>query len=162
MISKIVTGSARAPVTMMSALQLMFRSAWIPPATLAQQICQWMEQPSKAPLLQRSEELYSFLPAPLKDLFPTLPPTEDVPAWDKQSIKNSAGDTEDAFFFVLVDGPADSVTNVNKRDGWHIEFFTGGVYHGQAGKTAHSVCLDDSADSNCDDMHLHGPEGKVL
>lgn len=47
MISKTATGSARAPVTTMNALQLMLRSAWIPPATLAQQMCQWMEQPSK-------------------------------------------------------------------------------------------------------------------
>lgn len=103
-----------------------------------------------------------FLPVPLKNLFPTLPPTEDVPVWDKQSIKGSTGDAQDAFFFILIDGPSDVVTNLNKRDGSHLEFVTGGVHHGQATQTAHFVCLDDSADSNCDDIHLHGLEGKVL
>ncbi|GAB1217038.1 hypothetical protein ATERTT37_006259 [Aspergillus terreus] len=103
-----------------------------------------------------------FLPASLQDLFPTLPPTEDVPVWDKQSLATGDVAGGKAFFFVLVDGPPDAVTNVNQRDGSHLEFVTGGVHHGQAAQTAHFVCMDHSENSNCDDLYFGGLEGKIL
>ncbi|KAJ5109929.1 hypothetical protein N7532_002574 [Penicillium argentinense] len=103
-----------------------------------------------------------FLPVALVDLFPKLPPSDDVPAWDKQSLASGDVAGGEAFLFVLVDGPSDTVTNVNKRDGSHLEFVTGGVHHGQARQTAHFVCMDDSDTSNCHDMHENGLDGTIL
>ena len=62
----------------------------------------------------------------------------------------------------MIDRPPGSVSNVNKRDGSHVEFVTGGVHHGKAAQTAHFVCMDDSPNSNCDDMYLDGLEGTIL
>lgn len=63
---------------------------------------------------------------------------------------------------MLIDGPSNAVTNVNKRDGSHLEFVTSGTHYGQALQTAHFVCIDDSEDSNCDDINLYGLRGKIL
>jgi len=113
------------------------------------------------------EDLNPFLPVSLENLFPTLPPSDDVPAFEHQSLSYTpglAGDNPNvaAFFFVVIDGPPGTVANVNKRDGSHIEFITKGIHQGQASQTAHFICMDDSSKSNCEDMHADGLEGTAI
>ncbi|KAI0024494.1 chitotriosidase-1 [Xylariomycetidae sp. FL0641] len=104
-----------------------------------------------------------FLPVPLEDLFPTLPPAEDVPAFDRQALDSQDGLTGlGPFLFVVIDGPPGTVSNLNKRDGSHIEFITKGEHHGPEPQVAHFVCMDDSPESNCDEMSSGGLEGTVL
>ncbi|KAI1798649.1 chitotriosidase-1 [Daldinia bambusicola] len=113
------------------------------------------------------QDLNPFLPVPLEDLFPTLPPTVDVPAFDQQSLSRSGslvGESEhiQAFFFLVIDGPPGTVSNADKRDGSHLEFITRGVHQGQEPQLAYYVCMNDSAGGNCDDMHLDGLAGTIL
>ncbi|KAF4833579.1 Chitotriosidase-1 [Colletotrichum siamense] len=111
-----------------------------------------------------------FLPVDLEDLFPTLPPTGDVPVFELQPLSYTAGDVADnddamvaAFLFVVIDGPSGTVSNLDKREGGsHLQFLTRGVHHGQEAQSTYFVCMDDSAKSNCDDMHMGGLEGTVL
>ncbi|KAG8164746.1 hypothetical protein KVR01_005021 [Diaporthe batatas] len=127
---------------------------------------QWASR--KKPLCCNTpDNLNPFLPVPLEKLFPTLPPSSDVPAFDQQTLSQlptlvGANPNPNAFFFVVIDGPPGTVSNVNKRDGSHLEFLTGGMHHGQDAQTTHFVCMDNSATSNCNDMHLDGLEGTVL
>ncbi|KAJ6019259.1 hypothetical protein N7522_001326 [Penicillium canescens] len=162
MISKGVIGSVKERVMTTSARLLTSRLAWIlktipvknaPTDTIGARSHFTATTPAnKNP----------FLPVALVDLFPKLPPSDDVPAWDKQSLVSGGVAGGEAFLFVLVDGPSDTVTNVNKRDGSHLEFVTGGVHHGQARQTAHFICMDDSDTSNCHDMHENGIDGTIL
>ena len=113
------------------------------------------------------KNLNPFLPVPLENLFPTLPPTTDVPAFDQQSLSSTPtlvgeNPNPNALFFVVIDGPPGAVSNLNKRDGSHIEFLSPAVHHGQASQTTHFICMDDSAESNCDDMHFEGLEGTII
>ncbi|KAI0398768.1 chitotriosidase-1 [Xylaria palmicola] len=112
------------------------------------------------------KDLNPFLPVPLEDLFPTLPPTGYLPAFDQQSLNYdssaSGGSNPNAFFFVVIDGPPSAVNTLNRRDGSHVEFITGGTHDGQELQVAHFVCMDDTAESNCDDMYEGGVEGTVL
>ncbi|KAF2717776.1 hypothetical protein K431DRAFT_297554 [Polychaeton citri CBS 116435] len=113
------------------------------------------------------ENLSPFLPVPLENLFPTLPPSGDIPAFDDQILSQlpslvGANPNNGAFFFVVIDGPPDAVTNLNKSDGSHLEFLTGPVHHGQTSQTAHFICMDDSPSSNCDDMYLNGLNGTII
>ncbi|KAJ0346384.1 hypothetical protein KNSL1_007491 [Colletotrichum chrysophilum] len=111
-----------------------------------------------------------FLPVDLEDLFPTLPPTSDVPVFELQPLSYTAGDVADnddatvaAFLFVVIDGPSGTVSNLDKREGGsHLQFLTRGSHHGQEVQSTYLLCMDDSAKSNCDDMHLGGLEGTVL
>jgi hypothetical protein len=112
-------------------------------------------------------DLNPFLPVPLENLFPTLPPSDDIPAFEHQSLSYAPGLIGDnpkveAFFFIIIDGPPGTVANLNKRDGSHLEFITKGVHHGQASQTAHFVCMNDSSESNCEDMHADGLEGTAI
>lgn len=104
---------------------------------------------------------------PVDRLFPTLPPASYIPAFDLQVLSTSpvlVGDTPppNAFFMVVIDGPPGAVTNLNKRDGSHIEFLTPGMHLGQDRQTAQFVCMDDSEHSNCNDIHLDGVEGTII
>ncbi|KAI1171966.1 chitotriosidase-1 [Nemania sp. FL0916] len=113
------------------------------------------------------KDLNPFLPVPLENLFPTLPPTGYLPSFDQQDLNDNpqlvGGNTEvNAFLLVVIDGPPSSVSTLNRRDGSHIEFITGGVHHGQESQVAHFTCMNDSADSNCDAMHEGGIEGTII
>lgn len=132
------------------------------------QVCvgQWASR--KKPLCCNTpENLNPFLPVPLENLFPTLPPSGDIPAFDSQTLSKlptlqGANEAPGAFFFLVIDGPPGTVSNANKRSGSHLEFITRGLHYGQDSQTAHFVCMDDSSESNCDDMYLDGLEGTVL
>ncbi|KFA55929.1 hypothetical protein S40293_08857 [Stachybotrys chartarum IBT 40293] len=113
------------------------------------------------------EDLNPFLPVPLDHLFPELPPEENLPAFDHEILSyepSLAGENPNpmAFFFVVIDGPPSAVSNLNKRDGSHIEFITKGQHHGQEPQTAQFVCMNGSLESNCNDMNLDGIDGTVL
>lgn len=116
-------------------------------------------------------DLNPFLPVPLDHLFPTLPPTSDIPGFDLQQLSPGApsltgeGSNLGAFGFVVIDGPAGTVTNVAKRDGSHIEFISRGEHHGPGPQTAQFVCLNAATaeeDSNCNDMYRDGLPGTIL
>ncbi|KAK3934339.1 hypothetical protein QBC46DRAFT_230034, partial [Diplogelasinospora grovesii] len=69
------------------------------------------------------------------------------------------------FGFVVINGPADVVTSLDKRDGSHIELLDcepGATKHDLKVHTVRYVCMDDSNDSNCDDIHLGGAEGTIV
>ncbi|OQO13612.1 hypothetical protein B0A48_01841 [Cryoendolithus antarcticus] len=113
------------------------------------------------------DNLNPFLPVPLENLFPTLPPTTDIPAFDKQTLSQTPSlvgenPNPNAFFFVVIDGPPGSVKNLNKRDGSHLEFLSPAVHQGQAAQTTHFICMIDSDESNCDDLHFEGVEGSII
>lgn len=114
-------------------------------------------------------DLNPFLLVPLENLFPTLPPVTSVPNFDLQDIESSppvpGKDTvPQAFGMVVIDGPPSSVTSLTKRDGSHVEFLDCeptkkhelGVY------TARYICMDDSSDSNCEDVQLGGAKGTIV
>lgn len=115
------------------------------------------------------ERASPFLPVELDWLFPTLPPAGDIPEFRMDHIKSKLlpdlplGQLE-PFGFVVIDGPADLVTSLSKRDGSHIEFLDcePGTKHDMTLHTARYVCTNNSTSSNCDDVHLGGAEGTVI
>lgn len=112
------------------------------------------------------KSLNPFLPVSLDKLFPTLPPVVDIPVFDKQTIASGAapvgGSNPQAFGLVVIDGPEDAVTNLNKRDGSHIVFLSCEQDRNDGGGTAQFVCMDDTESSNCNDMHLGGLAGTIM
>ena len=107
-----------------------------------------------------------FLPVPLDKLFPTLPPETDIPVFDLQQIASGAslvgGSNPQAFGLVVIDGPEDAVTNLNKRDGSHIEFLSCDRKLNDDGGTAQFVCMNDGEGSNCNDMYNGGLQGTIM
>ncbi|KAI0890230.1 chitotriosidase-1 [Annulohypoxylon maeteangense] len=113
------------------------------------------------------KDLNPFLPASLDNLFPTLPPTGYLPAFDQQNLNYNPSlvgenPNPNAFFFVVIDGPPSAVNSLNRRDGSHVEFISRGVHDGQEPQVAHFVCMVDSVDNNCDAMHENGIKGTIL
>ena len=115
--------------------------------------------------------LHPFLPVPLENLFPTLPPTTSVPNFDLQQIAHAETPTgtdssPQAFGWVVIDGPQDAVTSLTKRDGTHLEFLNcepGTPKHAvNTTYTLQYICMDDSAESNCDAVHQGGAEGTII
>ena len=101
--------------------------------------------------------LSPFLPVPLEDLFPTLPPAADIPVFDSKQIAGGQ-----AFGLVVIDGPPDAVTSLSKWDGSHIRFLDCDQHRGHGPGTAQFICINSSDQSNCNDMHLGGFAGTVL
>lgn len=67
-----------------------------------------------------------------------------------------------AFGLVVIDGPEDAVTNINKRDGSHIEFLScDQIRHDRRG-VAQIVCMNNSERSNCNDLHFGGLAGTIM
>lgn len=115
----------------------------------------------------------AFLPVDLEKIFPTLPPVGNTVRFDMQNLganppaKNDpTGDfNKGAFGFVLIDGPSAAVTSLSKRGGSHYEFIdchkVTPVEDSKESKTVRIVCMDDGADSNCDDIYEEGAEGTI-
>lgn len=111
-----------------------------------------------------------FLPVELDWLFPTLPPDEDLPVYDLTHIESKLQPSIpygplQPFGFVVIDGPAELVTSLSKRDGSHVEFLDcepSSKTHETTVYTARYICTDSSSDSNCDDLHLGGAAGTVV
>ncbi|KAK4201509.1 hypothetical protein QBC40DRAFT_324193 [Triangularia verruculosa] len=116
---------------------------------------------------------------PLRDgkthflLFPTLPPADYKATFTignpKPKLSRPGGlGTLQPFSFVVIDGPPDKVVSLNRRDGSHIHIM--GLdcdpavlkHQGNETYTARFICMDDSADSNCGDIHLGGAEGTIV
>lgn len=110
--------------------------------------------------------LSPFLPVPLENLFPTLPPAANIPVFDSQQIASGISlvgqSNPQAFGLVVIDGPPDAVTSLSKRDGSHIQFLDCDQYRGDGPRTARFVCNNSSDKSNCDDMHQGGLAGTIL
>lgn len=130
----------------------------------------WPTGEDQALCCDNPEHLNPFLPVQLDWLFPTLPPDEDLPAYDLTHIESKLqpniplGPLQ-PFGFVVIDGPADLVTSLSKRDGSHVEFLdceTSSKTHETTVYTARYICTNDSSDSNCDDLHLGGAAGTVV
>lgn len=110
--------------------------------------------------------LSPFLPVPLENLFPTLPPAADIPVFDSQQIASGVSlvgqSNPQAFGLVVIDGPPDAVTSLSKRDGSHVHFLDCDQHRGDGRSTARFVCNNSSDNSNCDDMHQGGLAGTIL
>ncbi|KAF7884611.1 uncharacterized protein EAF02_004947 [Botrytis sinoallii] len=114
--------------------------------------------------------LNPFLPVPLANIFPTLPPTTDIPDFEIKPIQNSptssGSDTvSGAFGMVVIDGPADVVTSLSKRDDSHIEFLDCEPTEKRDPKSIYTVryvCMNDSTESNSDAVHQGGAEGTIV
>ncbi|KAK4106016.1 carbohydrate-binding module family 24 protein [Parathielavia hyrcaniae] len=117
----------------------------------------------------------AFLHVPLDWLFPTLPPadyratfTMDNPDSKLRPPGARGVAALQPFGFVVIDGPPDKVISFDKRDGSHMRILDldcdPAVLKHQHNETytARFVCMDDSADSNCDDIHLGGAEGTIV
>ncbi|OJD33420.1 glycoside hydrolase family 18 protein [Diplodia corticola] len=126
---------------------------------------------SKALCCSVPANLTSLLPVSLEDLFPTLPPQEDVPRFDLQFLSaeelgqhetSTNESSPQTLGFVVIDGPAESVGSLSKRDGSHIQFVTRGSRQEKGTHKARYICMDTSDGSNCDQMHVGGVEGKIF
>ena len=102
----------------------------------------------------------------LDNLFPTLPPPENIPVFDLQQIESGislVGESNPQVFgLVVIDGPEDAVTNLNKRDGSHIEFLSCDRRLNDNGGQALIACMNDGDDSNCNEMHRGGLAGTIM
>ncbi|KAK3687975.1 mutanase [Podospora appendiculata] len=115
------------------------------------------------------ENVNPFLPVPLEYLFPTLPPDTDIPSFSFKHIEstqfpNLPVGVLEPFGMVVIDGPADLVSSMSKRDGSHVEFLDCELTkkHDMTVHKARYICTDDSDESNCGDIHLGGAEGTVV
>ncbi|KAK4033695.1 hypothetical protein C8A01DRAFT_39851 [Parachaetomium inaequale] len=115
----------------------------------------------------------AFLSMPLEWLFPTLPPadykatfTMDNP--EPKLLPPGGLGALQPFGFVVIDGPPDKVVSLDRRNGSHMHIidldYDPAVLKHQDNETytARFVYTDDSADSNCDDIHLGGAEGTIV
>lgn len=61
-------------------------------------------------------------------------------------------------------GPPDQVSSMDKRDGSSWELFDCLPGKLEKRQTARAICLDDSEESNCKDIHLgeHGVPGTIV
>ncbi len=112
------------------------------------------------------KNLNPFLPVSLDKLFPTLPPSDDLPQFDLQQIASGpsvvGGSDPQAFGLVVIDGPEGTVSSLSRRDGSHLEFLSCDQNRGTGPGSAQFVCMDTSDTSNCDDMHKDGLPGTIL
>lgn len=115
------------------------------------------------------ENVNPFLPTRLDWLFPNLPPDTDIPVYnlthiDSKLVKNLEAGPLQPFGFVVIDGPADLVSSLSKRDGAHVEFLDcePGKKHDLKVHTARYVCTNYSEESNCDDVHVGGAVGTIV
>ncbi|KAL7937884.1 glycoside hydrolase family 18 protein [Trichoderma chlorosporum] len=116
------------------------------------------------------QKLNPFLPVPLENIFPTLPPTTDIPNFHVASIQNSPPspgfDTvTGAFGMVVIDGPPSVVTSLTTRDESHIQFLDCEPTEKRNAKsiyTARYICMNDSPQSNCDAVHEGGAKGTIV
>lgn len=117
-----------------------------------------------------------FTPVPLEYLFPEVPDVTDPVKWDLQILggptnggggdvggKNELKDPNfGPFGFVLIAGPEDVVSSFSKRDESHIEFADCSAITSTERQTTRVFCMDDSPDSNCDQVLQGGLEGTVV
>ncbi|KAM0465725.1 hypothetical protein ACHAPV_001782 [Trichoderma viride] len=116
------------------------------------------------------QKLNPFLPVPLENLFPTLPPATYVPDFHIESLQNSSissgSDTvTGAFGMVVIDGPPNVVASLTARDDSHIQFLDCERSEKRDAKsvyTARYICMDDSPQSNCDAVHEGGANGTIV
>lgn len=102
------------------------------------------------------------LPVPVENLFfeedlkklPKGSKTEyslfvDSTMGGQQGGTGNTDPNKNSFAWHIIDGPADEVTSIDKRDGSHWELWNCDEEHHEGRQTAHMVCTDDSADTNC-------------
>lgn len=113
--------------------------------------------------------LNPFLPVPLENLFPTLPPATNLPNFDLQYMDPpptllGQDSNQQAFGMVVIDGPPSAVTTLSKRDGSHIQFVDcdSTEKHDLKVYRARYLCMRDSEDSNCNNIHLGGARGTIV
>ncbi|KAL7921208.1 glycoside hydrolase family 18 protein [Trichoderma austrokoningii] len=116
------------------------------------------------------QKLNPFLPVPLANLFPTLPPASYVPDFHIESLQNSSissglDTVTGAFGMVVIDGPPNVVTSLTARDDSHIQFLDCEPSEKRDAKsvyTARYICMDNSLQSNCDAVHEGGAVGTIV
>lgn len=71
------------------------------------------------------------------------------------------GANDNAFAFLVIDGPSDAVTNLRKREGSHWHIVSCEAMQ-QNGATLQIICMNNGDDSNCQDIHGGGAEGTIV
>ncbi|PKX91492.1 uncharacterized protein P174DRAFT_422654 [Aspergillus novofumigatus IBT 16806] len=110
----------------------------------------------------------AFLPVDLKDIFPTLPPSNDYVKYDLQFPKGASkgsNPVNTAFGWVLIDGPEAAVTSAKvKRDGSRsdLEFLNCHEIQGEKRQKVRFVCTNDGPTSDCEHMMLDGLAGTII
>lgn len=108
-------------------------------------------------------------PVPLAWLFPDYSEDDDSDFTYDLELDQDANSEEDpndtGFGWVIMAGPKDQLTSLNKRDGSHWELFDCPDRDSITEDhriTVRAICTDDSSDSNCDDLFLGGVENTVV
>lgn len=98
----------------------------------------------------------------LGNIFPTLPPVEDLPQFQTAVEDNSNPDPDNAGFgWVIIVGPKAAVTSFGKRDGSHMELFDCPTSRDDNGlHTAKAVCMHDR--DACFEIFEGGVEGTIV
>lgn len=94
------------------------------------------------------------MPVPLEYLFEKVPDSSNTVKYDLQAP--DGGDTNSPDFaslgFILIDGDPRAVSNVNKRDGSHLEFLDCGTITEEDRQWIRYFCTNEEPGSNCDAM----------
>ncbi|KAL2859873.1 uncharacterized protein BJX67DRAFT_338240 [Aspergillus lucknowensis] len=121
--------------------------------------------PEEARLCCKVEDSQAFLPVQPEKIFPELPPYHYDYVDDGQNLDNTYGGVHTSLQTtseLVIAGPPDVVSNLDKRDGSHTTFLSCEGIHERGLQTARIACMNDGEDSNCDDMLLNGLEGTIV
>ena len=95
---------------------------------------------------------------------------EDLPKFDLTifnpdlgnfGLSNGPDANNNAFCFLVLDGPASGVQSLSKRDGSHWDIVSCEPMQDQ-GATLQIICTNDRPDSNCHDIYIGGVEGTIV
>lgn len=113
------------------------------------------------------EHTSPFLPVDLDKIFPTLPPITDIPHFDEQLLGADTppvvdGPNQQTFGLVVIDGPAGTVTSLNRRDAHrsHLEVISCDQISEHGVSTVRAICPHDDLEK-CD-IGLGVVEGTIL
>lgn len=109
----------------------------------------------KALCCNAPKNLNPFLPVDLDKIFPTLPPEDYFPQFDLQHLGGYFQPAVDepnqqAFGMVIIDGPPETVSNLQRRDGSHLEILSCDDISEDRRSTIRIACMSDASDADCD------------
>ncbi|KAJ5551531.1 hypothetical protein N7461_006229, partial [Penicillium sp. DV-2018c] len=106
----------------------------------------------------------AFLPMAPDKIFPEVPPDDYDYADLGQSLARYADiyTSLETVAQLVIAGPSDVVSNLDKRDGSHTTFLSCEGIHDRGLQTARIACMKDGEDSNCDDILLNDLEGTIF
>lgn len=101
------------------------------------------------------KNLNPFLPVDLNKIFPTLPPKTDYPQFDLQNLGSDSlpvvnKPNQQTFGLVVIDGPPETVSSLQHRDGSHMEVLSCDNISEDRPSTIRVVCMKSGPGSNCE------------